>query len=127
MPLTNAVPVWTLQMPAGSLEQWTFTFTYPTTGQPFPITGATWEYVVRTSASATGSPLIQIGTTATANGLIAVTAAPSLSQVLLDIYPAATSSLTATTYYHALWMNPGALSALCIFSGALIVTAAPQP
>lgn len=127
MPLTNAIPEWTLVLPAGSLQQWTFTFTLPTTGAPSPIAGATWEYVVRTSPTASGSPLIQIGTTASANGLITVTATTTLSQVLLDIYPAATAALAPLTYAHALWMNPGANSALCTFTGSFVVSGTPQP
>jgi len=83
-----ATPSWTLRMPQGTLQQWTFTFTEPgPAGVPYPISGATWEYVVRANAADTGVPLISITTALTSAGQITVTATASLSQVLLDIPP----------------------------------------
>jgi len=119
-------------MPAGSLQEWAFTFTIaapfygPST--PYPITGATWEYVVRANATDVGTPLIDITTTPTSAGLITVTSTGSLSQVLLAIYPPATATLTPGSFYHALWMWPGnSTSAFTWVTGQLVVQGNPQP
>jgi hypothetical protein len=113
-------------MGAGALQQWALTLTSPVTGQPYSISGATWEYAVRTSPSASGPPLIEITTNPTADGAITVTSSATLSQAVLNIYPAATTVLSGT-YYHALWLNPGTESALPLFTGSLIISAVPQP
>ena len=130
MALSSSVAPWGLQMPAGSLQQWTFTLTSPQTGGtviPYPISGATWEYVARISATDTSAPpLIEVTTTATTAGVITVTATGSLSQVFLAVYPAATSALSGS-YAHSLWMNPGTPSALAVAGGILQVIPAPQP
>lgn len=120
---------WTLEMPAGSLQQWNFTFTIPGPGgtSPWPFSGATWEYVARVSATDVAVPLISLTAAVNAQGTIVVTSTATLSQLLLEIYPAATEPLAPGTYYHALWMNPGATSALCAFAGLLIIDGAPQP
>ena len=120
---------WSLRMPAGSLQEWAFTFTTGAPGgtTPWPITGASWEYVVRTSATATGSPLFEITTTPSATGQLAVTATLTVSQVLMEMYPAATATLTPGTLYHALWQNAGTTAQLCIFDGLLLIDGAPQP
>ena len=125
--LTSCVPSWTLRMAAGSLQQWTITLTSLADDGaviPYPIDGATWEYVA--SASVTGPQMFTVIPAATASGLITVTATDSLSQVLLEIYPAATVSLSGT-YVHALWMNPGTPSALAVAEGPLQVAEIPQP
>jgi hypothetical protein len=126
---TAAVPQWTLNMAAGSLQEWTFTLTQslPASAPPYPITGATWEYVARQSAAPGSSLVFEVTTTVSASGLITVTDTSSVSSVLLAIYPAATSALAAGTYSHSLWMNPGTASASCVVTGSLIVTAAAQP
>lgn len=128
MALSLATNNWQLRMPAGSLQQWQFTFTTPAPGStpPYPISGATFEYVVRTSQSDLGTPVIDITATPSSFGLIVVTSTAALSQVLLDIYPAATASLSGT-YFHALWMNPGGSSALTWFTGLFLVDGNPQP
>jgi len=118
-------------MPLGSLQQWTFTFTTVNqmTGQsqPYPISGATWEYAARLNATDTGAPLISLTTTPNAQGVLIVTATAALSSVQLDIYPAATQSLAAQTYSHVLWMNPGTSSAFAWWEGPLIIQATSQP
>jgi hypothetical protein len=121
VPLTNAVPGWTLVMPQGSAQLWNFVFTTLPAGAPYPITGAAWEYAVRASAGNAGSPLFSLTTSATGNGVLTVTATAALSQVQMDLYPAATQNLTPGTFYHALWMNPGTTSAYCWFAGQLQV------
>jgi hypothetical protein len=127
VPLTNAVPGWTLVMPSGSAQLWNFVFTQVATGDPYPITGAAWEYVVRTAATAAGAPLIEVTTAVSGDGLLTVTDTAVLSQVQMDLYPAATSDLAAGSYYHALWMNPGTSAAYPWFTGLLQIEAASQP
>jgi hypothetical protein len=116
-------------MPAGSLQQWLLTLTdiLPASNPPFPITGATWEYVARSTPTDTGTPLIKITTSASAAGLLTVISTASVSSVLLQIYPAATVSLAPGTYYHAMWMDPGTPSALSVFDDLLLIDGAPQP
>ena len=113
-------------MAAGSLQQWTITLTSVLDGivLPYPVDGATWEYVA--SASVSGPQLFTVTTAASAAGLITVTATDVLSQVLLEIYPAATVNLSGT-YVHALWLNPGTTSALAVAEGPLQVATSPQP
>ena len=128
---SSSVNPWALTMPLGSLQQWLFTFTTVNsiTGQsvPYPIAGATWEYVVRATPTSGGTALISFGTAATAQGVIAVTATAALSQVALTIYPAATQGLAPDTYSAALWANPGSGSAISWASGPLILSPTAQP
>ena len=119
-------------MPAGSLQQWNLTLTIPepASSPPFPVAGATWEYVVRSSATDLGTPLVKVTTTVSAAGLITVTSTASVSQLLLAIYPAATATLAPGTYFHAMWMNPALSSALPLFGGSgslLLIEGTPQP
>lgn len=126
MPVSSEPPqTWTLQAIVGSLKQYTFTFTLA--NAPYPIAGATWEYVVRAMAGDTGAPVLSITTSPTGNGQLTVTATASLSQVALTLLPAATVSLAPGTYSHGLWMNPGTSSAFTWLSGSLILAANPQP
>lgn len=131
MVASSAVLPWTLTMPAGSLEQWTFTFTTidATTGQsvPYPIIGATWEYVARVSAADTGTPLVSVTATPNAQGNIVVTSTATLSQIQLTLNPAATASLAPQEYWHTLWMQPGTASAYTWVTGNLIIVGNPQP
>lgn len=121
---------WTLRMDAGSEQQWLFTFTTGAPGgtTPWPISGATWEYVARTSATdLTVPPLIKITASPSSAGLLTVTASDTVSSVQLDMYPAATVSLAPGQFWHAMWINPGTTTAQTIFNGLLLVTGAPQP
>ena len=121
---------WSLRMPAGSLQEWLFTFTTGAPGglTPWSISGATWEYVARTSATdLTVPPLIKITATPGSAGLLTVTSTSAVSSVQLTMYPAATVSLTPGVFYHALWENSGTTSQLCIFDGLLLIDGAPQP
>jgi len=116
-------------MPAGSLQQWLFTFTTGAPGgvTPYPITGSTWEYVVRTSATDMGTPMVDLTTTAGSAGVLTVTSTTSTSSVQVNMYPAATATATPGTYYHALWENPGGTAATTWFTGELLITGNPQP
>ena len=128
---SSSVQPWALTMPLGSLQQWLFTFTTVNsiTGQsvPYPIAGATWEYVVRATPTSGGTALISFGTAATSQGVLVVTASPSVSSVQLNLYPAATQGLSPSTMSQALWANPGSGSAIAWLSGPLILQATPQP
>lgn len=123
--MTSAGPQWDLSMLAGSVQDWTFTFTNPSTNAPWPISGYTWEYVVRTSPAAGSTPTIELTTTANSQGVLSVSS--SAGTVQMAMYPAATSGLTPGGYFHALWSNPGTSSAFTWFSGALLVAGNPQP
>ncbi len=117
-------------MPAGSLQQWLFTMTTTAPGgtTPYPLAGVTgWEYVVRAAATDTGIPLFSITTTPNSAGALVVTATDALSQVLLDIYPAATATLTPGTYAHSLWMGANTNAQFAWITGLLVVEGAPQP
>jgi len=129
MAVSNAVNTWTLQMPAGSLEEYTFTFTVPGpfSTTPYPISGATWEYVVRDTPTDVGGPLIQLTTAPSSQGLLTVTATAVLSQVLLVLNPAATVNLPPATYYQTLWMNPSTSVAFSWLTGLLQIDGNPQP
>ena len=131
MASSSSVNPWALTMPLGSLQQWLFTLTTVNaiTGQsvPYPIAGASWEYVVRATPTSGGTALISFGTAATAQGVLTVTATAALSQVALTIYPAATQGLAADTYSAALWQNPSTGSAITWATGPLIIAGNPQP
>lgn len=126
MTLSSTPQAWTLEMGAGSAQEWLFTITYPATGALYPISGLTWEYVARATPESSGSPLISVTPAPNAQGVLTVGTATST--VLLTLYPAATSSLTAGQYSHALWSNPGSAStAYTWLAGNLIVSGNPQP
>lgn len=116
---------WNWQIPAGAQSGASFQIENPD-GSPYPISGATWEFVVR-SAAAGGSALVfSVTTTPNASGLLTVTTSPT-STVALTLYPAATAALAPGSYSMALWMNPGTTSALLWVTGTLGVTAVAQP
>ena len=125
MPSSTSVQPWNLNLPAGSYQAWQFSLTIAGSISPFPISGATWEYVVRTSQTDAGTPLIKITTTVSSAGLITPTTATGT--VLLEIYAAATAALAPGTYYQTLWMNPGLGNALAWVTGPFVVTGNPQP
>lgn len=122
MALSSTPQSWTLEMPIGSLAEYLFTFTYPSTGAIFPISGFTWEYVARNSA---GGSAISVTTTANSQGVLTVST--SAATVQLTLYPAATQSLAVGQYSHALWANPSTTSAYTWFNGALVLGSNPQP
>jgi hypothetical protein len=114
-------------MPIGSLQEWLFTFTVPSTGAPFPIVVAPWTYVVRTNATDTGPALIEITTTLGAEGQVVVTSTASVSSAQINLTPAATVSLGPGNYSHALWMDQGTSAAYTWFTGNLVLVGNPQP
>lgn len=124
---SSGVVPWNLTMPAGSLQEWLFTFTIPSTGAPYPISGATWEYVARVTATDTGAPLIGITTSSGAQGQLVVTQTATVSSVQINFTRDATATLAPQEYAHALWMNPGTEDQFTWFTGSLIVTGNPQP
>lgn len=116
---------WTLRTPAGSVSQWAITLALAASGLPYPVDGATWEYVVRPPLFTSGDPLLSVTTSASAAGLITVETSPS-TVITLTLYPAATAAL-AGTYRHALWMNQGTAGAFSWLTGSLQVSPAAQP
>jgi hypothetical protein len=116
---------WALTTPAGSAAQYEITLTLADGITPYPIGGATWEYVVRISAGDTGTPLLSITTVPSSAGVITVETSPE-SVVTLTLYPAATAAIYGT-YRHSLWMNPGTPQAFAFILGSLVAAAAPQP
>lgn len=129
MATLNAVPQLNYQMPAGSLEEINCTFVSQTAQAttPWPISGATWEYVVRISQTDSGSPVFKLTTTSGTPGVITITSTASVSAALISIFPAATASLAPGTYFHALWMNPSTAGAYAWFTGNLVISGNPQP
>lgn len=125
MTLSSTPQTWTLEMGYGSLQEWLFTFTYPSTGALFPISGLTWEFVVRATGTSTGSPLISVTPSANSQGVLTVDTAASTVQ--LSLYPAATQSLATGQYALSLWSNPGLASAFTWLSGPLVLNGNPQP
>lgn len=125
MTLSSTPQTWTLQMGYGSLQEYLFTFTYPSTGALYPITGLTWEFVVRASGISGGSPLISVTTSANSQGVLTVTTAASTVQLTLN--PAATQSLATGQYAMSLWSDPGLSTAYTWLNGPLILNGNPQP
>jgi hypothetical protein len=126
----DSATAWTLRMAAGSYQAWTFDFTIPQAGSvtPYPVTGATFQYVARPDAADTSQPpLIQVGTTYAPQGLITVTGTASSSSVLLELFQPATAALAPGTYSHALWMYPGDQTSFAWWTGSLIIAGNPQP
>ena len=117
---------WNLSTGQGSAGQYAFTLT-TLSGSPYPVAGATWEYVIR-PVSGLGPSLLALTTVPTSAGGLTVIADEELSQVVLTLNPLATSQLPAGQYSHALWMNPGSpTSAFLWLVGSLAVNLVPQP
>lgn len=105
----------TFSVAAGS--QWVQTFTLTNAGAPVDLTGLAWEFVIRpTVADATVPALIQVTTTPSAQGSIAVV--PATGTVTVTLTPAATLLLGRGARPHALWSNPGTATATCWVEGA---------
>jgi hypothetical protein len=124
----TSIQVWNLTMNAGSLQQWTFTLTtLNSSGSryiPYPITGATWEYSVRESASSGSTLTFSVTTTPSSSGNIAVQTSAGIVTLTVN---ANISAALAGNYYHALWMNPGLSSAYAWASGNLQIVPTSQP
>lgn len=119
MALSNT---WSTTAAQGSQANYGFGIRNPD-GSPYPITGLTWEYVIR---SPDGRTTVSITTTPSDNGQLTVTTSGQ-SLVQLTIAPDATSGISAGSYSHALWSNPGTDTAFLWVTGALIVQAVAQP
>lgn len=109
---------------AGSQWQQTFTLT-DSTGTPLDLTGLAWEFVIRPSVTdATAPALVQVTTTASAQGQIAVT--PLTGTVTVMLTPAATGPLGKGARPYCLWSNPGTTTAICwvegVFKTQLVAT-----
>jgi hypothetical protein len=105
---------------AGS--QWAQTFQF--TG--VDITGLAWEFVIRPTVTDIAQPaLIEVTTTATAQGQITVDTAAGTVQVVLT--PAATSVLLKGARPYTLWSNPGTTSATAWCEGVFNSTLVSAP
>jgi hypothetical protein len=117
--------VWSVEVPGGYQHTQNFQLTNPD-GSPYPVDGATWEYVVRFSpADTSGTPLIRVTTTASSQGVLAVTTSPN-TVIGVTLNPTATAPLPAGIYSHALVMNPGTASAMPWIVGSFVVDAVTQ-
>lgn len=125
MTLSSTPQTWTLEMPYGSLQEYLFTFSYPSTGVLYDISGLTWEFVVRATGTSTGSPLISVTSTANSQGLLTIDTAASTVQ--LTLYPAATAGLATGQYAMSLWANPSTTGAYTWLNGPLVLQGNPQP
>ena len=125
MTLSSTPQAWTLVMPYGSLQEYLFTFTYPSTGTLYDISGLTWEFVVRDTGTSGGTAAISVTTSANSQGVLTVGTATSTVQ--LTLYPAATQALETGQYALSLWSNPGLDSAYTWLSGPLVLNGNPQP
>lgn len=83
--------------------------------------------MARSSATDSGSPLIDVTPVSSTQGLLTVTATATVSEVTLELFPAATATLAPGTYSHALWMRPSTPSAYAWWTGNLIIEGASQP
>lgn len=83
-------------------------------GTPVDLTGATFEFVIRSAVTDLTEPaLVSITATETAQGYLTVTG----NVVLVSVYPAATTLLGQGAWPYALWMNPGTTTATPIVEG----------
>ncbi len=115
---------WDLHLPQGGQQSINFLLKNADGITPYPITGRTFKYVVRATAADTGTPLVSVTSSANAQGVLTITTAKAL--VNLQLFSAATSGLTAGTYYHGFWMDPGLSTAFNWFSGKFFVDPAAQ-
>jgi hypothetical protein len=97
-------------------------------GSLYPITGLTWEFVVRRDASDAVTPSV-ISVTQTPNSQGLVTANTGASTVTVTLYPAATLALPARTVYaHTLWADPGGTTTATAWVwGGFIINQVAQP
>jgi hypothetical protein len=110
----------------GSLWAATFQF-LNSDGSLMNITGKTFEWVLRTSTQAVGTPTLAVtSTTPTTNGSIVITT--STSSILVTLTPTGTALLAPnTTYAATLWMNPTLTDATVMTNGVFNTLAAAAP
>lgn len=132
MPLGVSSVQWDLRIPWGSNVQWQIQLWRTEGIEPFPITGHTFEYVVRDAPAGNlivalksdvpGTP-VPVG-----GGLLSIVNQTNLAAVNLAMYPPATKTLTPPlTYFHALWMDyADPVNATNLFWGQWYVDAAAQ-
>ncbi|MGW3196328.1 hypothetical protein ACWDBD_17415 [Streptomyces sp. NPDC001118] len=118
--------LWAANAVSGS--QWVTSFTLTNDdGSRMDITGKTFEFVVRASATDTSAtPLAKVtSSSATAQGYITVTTVTSTVQVVLS--PTATTGIPATGPWHWLWMDPGLADQTEVLSGPFYCQFAAAP
>ncbi len=135
--LGNQSAQFDIRMPLGSNSSWTMSMYQADGISPFVIAGHTFEYVVSTApfgASPAGSVVIRLRSdvpaspTPAGGGLVLVISTAVQSAVQFALYPPATTPLSPTTYYHAMWMDyTDPANALNLFWGQLMLDPAVQP
>ena len=111
---------------AGS--QWTCSYQLQNDdGTLFNITGMTFAFSIRPTASDVTAPaLVTVNSTAaSAQGYITVTVATATLLVVLS--PAATALLGQNAFPYSLWMNPGTTSATDLVAGTSFCVLVPLP
>lgn len=111
---------WTTSCAVGS--EWTQRFTFPTTD----ISTYTWELVLRTDATQSGTPAAKITQTAGADGYITVDTLNGYVTAVLS--PTATAALTPDqTYAISLWSDVDLADQTCWARGAFTALSTAQP
>ncbi|MFI5831074.1 hypothetical protein ACIA6C_28135 [Streptomyces sp. NPDC051578] len=107
--------------------QWSATFTLrDDDGQPMNITGKTFEFAIRPSATDAAVPaLVAVAATATSQGYITADTTTAVVQVVLTA--TATASLGTGCRPFALWMDPGLPTQICLVEGAFYSRLASSP
>lgn len=106
---------WNASSPAGS--QWAQNFQLQNDdGTPVNVSGWTWEFIIRPNVTDATSPaLVQVTTSATAQGYITIDAVTATVTVVLA--PAATVLLGKGARPYTLWSNPGTTQAVAWVDG----------
>lgn len=114
-----------INVAAGS--QWPQAYQILSNGVPANIAGATFEFVIRPSASDRTEPaLVSVNSTASsAQGYITVTVDTATIMVVLS--PTATALLGQAADPYALWMNPGTPSQTDLVTGMSFCQLVPLP
>jgi len=113
---------------AAAGSQWTSGYQLQNdNGTLLDITGMTFEFAIRPTASdITAPPLVSVNSTAaTVQGYITVTVATATLLVVLS--PTATALLGQSSYPYSLWMNPFTPGATDLVTGTSYCTLVPLP
>ncbi len=137
MAIGNQSAAFDIRAPIGSQIAWTMSMYQADGISPFVIAGHTFEYIVSTApfgASPPGTTVIKLRSdvpsspTPAGGGSILVVSTAVQSAIQFALYPPATTPLSPSTYYHAMWMDyADPVNALNLFWGQLMLDPAVQP
>lgn len=116
---------WDLKLPRGSQQSVRWALKQADGITSYSVIGKTFAYVVRPDPNGVGAPVISLTSALTTQGQLTVDV--TFSTVTMNLLAVATSSLSAGTYYHALWMDPGLGTAFNWFAGKFILQPSSQP